>query len=101
MANIKITELTELTTVADPTLLIIPVVNNGTATQKITLANLNAASAGTRFRDGYVPNNSIGANGDKKGDLAMTTAFLYYCVTDFVGFPTKCWQRIAKDATNW
>jgi len=40
MANLKITQLTELTTVADATNLLIPVVNNGVTTFKITLANL-------------------------------------------------------------
>jgi len=99
MANIKITALNELTTVADATNVLIPVVNNGSATFKITLANL-----GNGVFPSYktaVPPNSSGTAGDKAGDIVFSDAFLYYCVTDFVAPGTQCWQRIAKDATAW
>ena len=100
MANIKITELTELTTVANPNNVLVPIVNNGTTTQKITLANLGA-KVFPRYRDSLPPSNSIGVAGDKEGDMVFTNFYLYYCTSDFIGSPSKVWQRIAKDATNW
>jgi len=100
MANIKITELTELTSVSNATNILLPIVNNGTSTNKITLENLGY-KVFTRYKTGLVPESSIGAPGDKEGDMFFTEFYLYYCTTDFVGSPTKVWQRIAKDATNW
>jgi len=48
-----------------------------------------------------VPVSSSGVLGDKRGDIVFSENFLYYCVIDFVDIGTKCWQRIAKDATAW
>jgi len=99
MANIKITGLTELTTVTDSANILVPIVSNGTSTLKITLANLGRGvfpSLSTA-----VPVNSSGVAGDKAGDMVFSASFLYYCVTDFVAPGTQCWERIAKDATAW
>ena len=99
MANLKITQLTELTTVADATNLLIPVVNNGVATFKITLANLgNGIFPSIKTTP---PSSSTGQYGDKAGDIVFSTSFLYYCVTSFTGSGQQIWQRIAKDATAW
>ena len=100
MANIKITELSELTTVADANDILVPIVNNDTTTQKITLTNLGY-KVFPRYRDALPPTNSIGVSGDKEGDMIFTEFYLYYCTSDFIGSPSKVWQRIAKDATNW
>ena len=99
MANLKITQLTELTTVADAANLIIPVVNNDTTTFKITLENLgNGVFPSIKT---LIPLDSSGSIGDKAGDIVFTDSFLYYCVANFVGAGTQVWQRIAKDATAW
>lgn len=99
MANLKITQLTELTTVADATNLLIPVVNNGTTTFKITLANLGAGVF--PLIKTFSPSSSTGDFGDKRGDIVFTNSFFYYCVNDFTNSGQQIWQRIAKDATAW
>ena len=96
MANLKISELPVLTTTT-PTA-VLPVVTSDT-TYQITLANL-----GLGVFPNFVatpPTTSVGASGDKAGSIAFTSAFFYYCVTDYTTGGVQIWQRIAKDATAW
>jgi hypothetical protein len=48
-----------------------------------------------------VPANSSGQPGDRAGMVAFSSAFFYFCETDYTTGGTQIWQRIATDATAW
>ena len=76
------------------------ITKNGTSSQ-FTKADGSLDSREFPSLKASAPANSSGQAGDKAGDMFFSSAFLYYCVTDFVAAGTQCWQRIAKDATAW
>lgn len=41
-----------------------------------------------------VPNFSIGAEGDRAGDIAFSNGFIYYCTSDYVGTATVAWSNV-------
>tara|TARA_R110000764_G_C10866085_1_gene367230 strand:+ start:203 stop:664 length:462 start_codon:yes stop_codon:yes gene_type:complete len=77
-----------------------------------TPAEIDAGTDKTLINKGWVdgkfpnivtvpPTSSSGAAGDKAGNIAFSSSFFYYCVSDYVAPGTQVWQRIAKDATAW
>jgi hypothetical protein len=74
----------------------------GTIPAKITFPDLTEQT--TAWAGGRVVNSpsvSIGANGDRAGDLAFTNDYLYYCIADFVDGQSNIWKRVSWSADTW
>jgi hypothetical protein len=74
------------------------------------LAGKVVPTDGVQFADGSVqtsayptqpvPANHVGQSGDKKGMIAVDTAYIYFCTQDYNGNGAAIWRRIATDP-NW
>jgi hypothetical protein len=74
----------------------------GTIPAKITFPDLTEQT--TAWAGGRVVNSpdfSIGATGDRAGDLAFTNDYIYYCVADYVDGQSNIWKRVAWSADTW
>jgi len=47
-----------------------------------------------------IPSTKYGSSGDKKGDLAISSDYLYICYNNYVNNSTQIWRRVAID-TSW
>jgi hypothetical protein len=70
-----------------------------------TLANLTVsgnATVGTLIVTvATAPTHSYGAAGDKKGTIAFSQTYMYYCKADYVDNLTDIWTRIQLDSTSF
>jgi len=48
-----------------------------------------------------VPSTSVGAEGDKAGDLAFSNEYFYYCTADYIDGQTNIWKRVAWSNDTW
>jgi hypothetical protein len=48
-----------------------------------------------------VPTTSLGAAGDKTGDLAFNGSYIYYCTADYTDGLSNIWKRVAWSADTW
>ena len=74
----------------------------GTVPAKITFPDLTEQT--TAWSGGRVvnaPGSSIGAAGDKSGDLSFDPTYMYYCVADYTDGLSNIWKRIAWSADTW
>lgn len=47
------------------------------------------------------PTSSLGAVGDKEGDMAFTTMHIYYCIADYVDGISNIWKRVSWSNDTW
>jgi hypothetical protein len=48
-----------------------------------------------------VPGASTGAAGDKAGDLAFDSQYIYYCTADYTDGIENIWKRVAWSNDTW
>ena len=56
--------------------------------------------SGGNFRVVNVPTYSTGASGDKEGDIAFSSNYIYYCYTDFGSAPTETFTVLNSGESN-
>jgi hypothetical protein len=48
-----------------------------------------------------IPTTSVGASGDKQGDMAANSSYLYYCVETHSGNANNIWKRVSWSNDTW
>lgn len=75
----------------------------GTAPAKITFPDNTVQT--TAWAGGRVvpaPGSSLGASGDKAGDMAFSSDYFYYCIADHTDGSSTIWKRVAWSLDdNW
>lgn len=48
-----------------------------------------------------IPSSSVGVSGDKRGDMAANSSYLYYCVETHSGNANNIWKRVSWSNDTW
>jgi len=83
-----------ITTAAQPNITSTGTLANLTVTGNATVGTLIVTVA-------TAPTTSHGSPGDKKGQIAFDTSYMYYCRANYVDVSTDIWSRVAMSQTTF